>query len=148
MNHTLLAPVTFIALAFSCSTLAIAYEPAPPPPGINDKGVETATQPAVDPVETLKPDMPDTRLVRDKASRSKNPSTAEIEASSDSVIERKEGTDTVTEYREKGKLRMVRVAPQNGPAQIYYDRNSDGRLDRDPTDGPVSPVYFTLYEWD
>lgn len=92
--------------------------------------------------------MPDTRLVRDKASRSKDLTASEIEARSDSITSHKEGTDTVTEYREKGKLRMIRIAPQNGPSQTYYDRNSDGRLDRNSMDGPVSPVYFTLYEWD
>jgi hypothetical protein len=63
------------------------------------------------------------------------------------VTERKEGKDTVREYREKGKLRMVRIVPQNGPTQTYYDRNGDGRLDKDPLEGPVAPVYFTIYEW-
>ena len=42
---------------------------------------------------------------------------------------------------------MVRVQPRNGAEQIYVDGNGDGRLDRDSVEGPVSPVYFTLYEW-
>ncbi len=146
----------FAAAAALIPLLAIAAQPVKsglPPPEIDAKGV--ATKPAsipesesVKPVVSVKPEMPDTRLVRDKASRSKSPTAAEIEASSDSVTERKEGSDTVTEYRQKGKIRMVRITPTSGPAQVYYDRNADGRLDRDPMDGPVSPVYFTLYEWD
>lgn len=146
MNRLVLS--IFTALSLGCFNLALASDPAPPPPGINDKGVETAPQPPTQQTGTLKPNMPDTRLVRDKASRSKNRTAAEIEASSDSVTERKEGTDTVTEYREKGKIRMVRITPKSGPEQVYYDSNADGRLNRDPMDGPVAPVYFTIYEWD
>ncbi len=136
--------------AASCPLFVFADQPlqsAPPPPGINEKGVETTSVPVVE-GGTVEPAMPDTRLVRDKASRSNDRSAAQIEAASDSVTERKEGDDTVQEYREKGKLRMVRIVPQNGPTQTYYDRNGDGRLNKDSFEGPVSPVYFTLYEWD
>ena len=136
--------------AVSCPLFAFAAPPlqsAPPPPGIDEKGVETTSSPVAKD-ETAMPAMPDTRLVRDKASRSNDRSAAQIEASSDSVTERKQGSDTVREYREKGKLRMVRIIPQNGPTQTYYDHNGDGRLNKDSLEGPVSPVYFTLYEWD
>ena len=145
----------FAVAAALVPLLAVAAKPVKtglPPPEMDAKAV--ATQPASvaetesgKPADSVKPDMPDTRLVRDKASRSKDPSAAEIEASSDSVTERKEGNDTVKEYREKGKLRMVRIVPQNGPTQTYFDRNADGRLDKDPMEGPVAPVYFTIYEW-
>lgn len=155
MNRTALAVVAIATLSFAAPAVLFASEPAPPPPGLNDKGVQTAPT-AVDATpaatkgdsETLKPTMPDTRLVRDKGSRSNDRSAAQIEATSDSVTERKEGSDTVREYREKGKLRMVRIVPQSGPTQTYYDRNGDGRLNKDSFEGPVSPVYFTLYEWD
>ena len=136
------------AVAFS-PLLAAAAPPAQtalPPPDIDAKGVETAPLPPSD-AESLKPGMPDTRPVRDKASRSSERSASEIEANSDSVTERKEGSDTVREYREKGKLRMLRIVPQNGPTQTYLDGNGDGRLDKDPMEGPVAPVYFKIYEW-
>ena len=42
---------------------------------------------------------------------------------------------------------MVRIKPGSGPVQTYIDANGDGRLDRDLIDGPVSPVYFSIYEW-
>ena len=122
------------------------FQSAPPPPGMDESGVPSATAPQAG-AETLKPNMPDTRPVRDKASRSKDRTAAQIEANSDSVTERTEGSDTITEYREKGKLRMVRIRPQNGPEHIYVDQNGDGRLDKDPLEGHVAPVYFTIYEW-
>lgn len=125
---------------------APTFQSAPPPPGIDEAGVQSAPAPVTG-NETLKPNMPDTRPVRDKASRSKDRTAAQIEAKSDSVTERTEGSDTITEYREKGKLRMVRIRPRNGPEHIYVDQNGDGRLDKDPLDGPVAPVYFTIYEW-
>ncbi len=55
--------------------------------------------------------------------------------------------DTVEEYRENGKLVMVKVRPQVGVPYTLIDSNGDGRLDRRDTDGPVAPVYWTLYEW-
>lgn len=126
---------------------------APPPPGINDPGVVTRTDAsaAASPAqaadsESLQPAMPDTSPVRSKASR--NPTPEQIIATSDSVTERKQGTDTVREYRKNGLLKMVHIIPQNGPEQMYHDHNGDGRLDRDALDGPVSPVYFSLYQWD
>lgn len=147
------------AVAF-CPLLAFAAPPAqtvPPPPGMNDPGVvakpadATAAATSGDTAEgsdgeSLQPAMPDTSPVRSKASR--NPNADQIIASSDSVIERKQGNDTVREYRKKGLLRMVRVIPESGAEQRYYDQNGDGRLDRSLVDGPVSPVYFSLYEWD
>ena len=66
------------------------------------------------------------------------------------VTVRKEGNDTVEEYRRNGKVFMVRIMPQDGPAHYYLDRTGNGRLDRDPLDtnpGPISPVYFKIYDW-
>jgi hypothetical protein len=147
MNRHAFALAAALAWISACSLAAAASAPAPPPPDIDAKGVETSPAVPENSVETMKPEMPDTRLVRDKASRSKEQSASEIEASSDSITKRQEGDDTVEEYREKGKIRMVRIIPKKGPTQTYYDRNGDGRLDHNPVDGPVAPVYFTIYEW-
>lgn len=137
-------------LAAAEQSPAPAVSPPPknsalPPPSMTDKGV-AELPPAATQTDSLEPAMPDTRLVRDKAARSKEQSAEQIRATS-SVTRRQEGADTVEEYREKGRLRMVRVLPQTGPEQIYMDTNGDGRLERDPRDGPVSPVYFKIYEW-
>lgn len=134
--------VTFYPLV---SIAAPPVQSGLPPPEMHAKGVDATSAPVAD-SESLTPAMPDTRLVRDKASRTQN--IEKIIASSDSVTERKEGHDTVREYRKNGHLRMVQVIPESGPEHDYLDQNGDGRLDRDITDGPVSPVYFTLYQWD
>ncbi|WP_165371709.1 DUF2782 domain-containing protein [Pseudolysobacter antarcticus] len=66
------------------------------------------------------------------------------------VTVRKEGNDTVEEYRRNGKIFMVRIMPTDGPSHYYVDRTGNGRLDRDPLDntpGPISPVYFKIYDW-
>ncbi|MCK7592152.1 DUF2782 domain-containing protein [Pseudomarimonas salicorniae] len=56
--------------------------------------------------------------------------------------------DTVEEYRVNGRLTMVKVRPRGGVPYTLVDTNGDGRLDRKDTEGPVAPVYWTLYEWD
>lgn len=140
----------FAALAFCLplvTTLAMAVEDIPPPPALNDEGVAAKVEgrdaaPAVE-----GPDKPDTRLVRDKATRMRNERAAQLASSSDSVTQREEGGDLIREYRQNGKLRMIRIKPAKGPEQIYFDQNGDGRLERDALDGPVAPVYFTIYEW-
>lgn len=142
------APLTLLLLA-SLSVFAAEPKPAPardglPPPALEDKGVTTAI-PAVD--ESIEPAMPDTRLVRDKASRDREKAIADARAQSDSVTRRQQGDDTVEEYREKGRLRMLRIIPRTGAEQIYLDNNGDGRLERNALDGPVAPVYFTIYQW-
>ena len=142
----------------AASTLGIAAEPVPanpppsrssalPPPALEDKGVPTDAASLPDDA-SIEPTMPDTRPVRDKASRNREEAISQIRSQSDSVTRRQEGDDAVEEYREKGRLRMVRIIPRTGPEQIYMDNNNDGRLERDSRDGPVSPVYFTIYQWD
>ncbi len=56
--------------------------------------------------------------------------------------------DVVEEYRQDGRLTSIRVRPLRGPAYSVHDANGDGRLDRKDAEGPVAPVYWTLYEWD
>ena len=143
-----------LALVFAAPThVGAQTPPAPssprtalPPPAFDDKGV--VARPETKHADTIEPAMPDTRPVRDKAARDREQAVESIRTSSDAVTRRQEGSATIEEYREKGRLRMVRIVPQNGPEPIYMDGNNNGRLDRDPRDGPVSPVYFTLYQWD
>ena len=65
---TLLALLCSTAIA-ACPMLAIAAQPAKtalPPPDIDAKGVQKTSAPNPD-QESMKPAMPDTRPVRDKA---------------------------------------------------------------------------------
>lgn len=133
----------------------------PPPPGIDDPGVNPATPPSPAPREARTepgfepppPDAtaplpkPDTRLVRDKASRDAAAASSTERMAASDVTTRTEGSDTIEEYRQDGQLWMVRIVPANGPVQTFIDRDGRGRLTRDPSQGPISPVYYTLYEW-
>jgi hypothetical protein len=56
--------------------------------------------------------------------------------------------DVVEEYRQNGRLYEVRVRPRVGPTYTLRDTNGDGLLNRRDSDGPVAPVYYTLYQWD
>lgn len=151
--------VALLAASLMGATLAMAADPKPPksdippPPAIDDPGVSTpanapsapqaANDDTSDPLAPLP--KPDSRLVRDKASRDAAATNARVADSQ--VTRRKQGDDTVEEYRQKGHLWMVRIVQPNGPTQTFYDNDGSGRLARDPREGPVSPVYYTLYEW-
>ena len=59
-----------------------------------------------------------------------------------------ESGDRVEEYRQNGKIFMVRVTPKRGVPYTLYDDDADGRLDRsDAEKNDISPVYYTIYEW-
>jgi hypothetical protein len=64
------------------------------------------------------------------------------------VTIRTEGDNTVEEYRRDGAIYMVRVVPKTGIAYTYLDTDGDGRLEGDPKEGPMQPVYYTVYEWE
>ncbi len=63
------------------------------------------------------------------------------------ITVRKQGDDTIEEYRKHGQIYMIRILPKEGPAKYYVDHMGDGRLEHDAREGPISPVYFKLYEW-
>ena len=56
--------------------------------------------------------------------------------------------DVVEEYRNGGQLYMVRVTPKRGVPYTLQDSNGDGKLDKSDNEGTVSPVYYTIYQWD
>lgn len=55
--------------------------------------------------------------------------------------------DVVEEYRTGGRISMVKVHPRGGAPYTLIDSNGDGLLDRKDGEGPVRPVYWTIYEW-
>jgi hypothetical protein len=157
----LLAIAALLATAASFAAGAAQKKPtnadAAPPPGLDDPGV-TASKDAAPVKDTVAPPAapvdedplaplpkPDARLVRDKASRDASSNAQRIADSE--VTTRKQGDDTVEEYRQQGHVWMIKIVPQNGPSQTFMDNDGSGRLARDPKAGPVSPVYYTLYEW-
>ena len=65
------------------------------------------------------------------------------------TIRSSENGDRVEEYRVAGRVTMVRVTPAHGKSYYLYDDDGNGRLDRSDADkNTVSPVYWTIYEWD
>ncbi|MBK7143762.1 MAG: DUF2782 domain-containing protein [Xanthomonadales bacterium] len=54
----------------------------------------------------------------------------------------------IEEYRHGSQLYMIRVVPERGVPYTYLDTDGNGRLEYEGEDGPVRPVYYTLYEWD
>lgn len=57
-----------------------------------------------------------------------------------------ENGDIVQEYRVGTQLRMVRITPPRGPAYYLYDRDGDGRLDRNDAER-LPQTYWKLFSW-
>lgn len=160
MNRIARPLLIAISLAFAAShAVAADKKPGkadlPPPPGLNDPGVSTppgtapgaaGADPAAAAEDPLAPvGKPDSRLVRDKASRTASANADRMAASE--VTRRKQDGDTVEEYRQNGRVWMIRIVPQDGTSRSFYDADGSGRLNRDSGEGPISPVYYSLYEW-
>ena len=71
----------------------------------------------------------------------------EIPVDAVEAIRTESNGDVIAEYRVASQLRVVKVTPVRGPVYYLIDRNGDGRLDASEGEGPVSPVYYKLYEW-
>lgn len=56
--------------------------------------------------------------------------------------------DRIEEYRQNGRIYMVKVTPKRGPPYYLMDTDGNGRLNRDDRDPRVSPVHWAIYEWD
>ncbi len=62
----------------------------------------------------------------------------------------RKGKDTIQEYRRGGRLYMIKVKPQVGPAYYLLDSNGDGRMDvrKNDLDKNVDVNQWMLLEWD
>ena len=81
----------------------------------------------------------------------KIPSPPSEETEPTVTIRTGENGDVIQEYRQNGAVYMVRVTPAGGGvAYTLMDSNGDGKLDKEDAEdaGGVSPVYYTIYEWD
>lgn len=121
--------------------------PAPPPPGMNDPGVK-----AVEPPAAKKPAKP----ASGQAINSKAPVLPAMQDSGPrdargepppQVTVRKQGEETVQEYRRSGMLYMVIVTPKTGIPQTYMvDANGNYHAQSGPQE-PVKPVMYKVMEW-
>lgn len=113
-----------------------------PPPDMDDPGVETAP-------EDVPPAGTDAAAQTDRDALPEKVQAPPDGATPDVTIRTDPGTgDRIEEYRENGRLVMVKVTPERGPPYMLLDTNGDGTLDRTDGEGPVRPVYWTIYEWD
>ena len=79
----------------------------------------------------------------------KIPSPVSEETAPTVTIRSSENGDVVEEYRQGGRIFMVRITPVRGKPYYLYDDDRNGRMDRTDADkASVSPVYWTIYEWD
>lgn len=156
-------PIARFAAALTCAVaLPLAAQSAPPasvppPPGLNDPGVSPAPAaaqgsasaaggsalPAVAGKATSAPArsasvFPRAALRHDERDlRGEPPPTVDV---------RRHDGDTIQEYRVAGRVTMIRIIPKHGPVQTFY-ADPQGRLVPNPREGPVQPVYYTLYTW-
>jgi hypothetical protein len=64
------------------------------------------------------------------------------------VTTRKEGANTVQEYRIKGKLYMMRVTPPGGRPYVLVDHKGDGQFKaQDNLDSGLRVPQWVLLEW-
>jgi hypothetical protein len=77
------------------------------------------------------------------------PGDAERDALSPQVTTRKEGPNTIEEYRLRGKLYMMKVTPAHGHPYILMDNKGDGTFMRqdNPLDNGVRVPQWVLMEF-
>lgn len=59
-----------------------------------------------------------------------------------------ENGDRVEEYAQGGRVFMVKVTPKRGPPYYLTDPDGNGRFNTDDRDPRISPVHWSIYEWD
>lgn len=124
---------------------------APPPPGIDDPGVK-ASAPAraasAAPSGSSPAEMPATSLPGKPIPLPQEPGGAGASGRQPppQVTVRKEGDQTIEEYRQGGRVYMVVVTPKNGVPQTYMVDQS-GHVSGPDGTRKVSPVMYKVLEW-
>lgn len=111
--------------------------PDSPPPNLEDKGIIESNSTKAENASVVRDE---TKTLPEKVRNNEPPPAVTI---------RVEGNNTIEEYRQSGKLYMIRVVPKRGIPYTFLDTDNDGRLEGDPDeDGSVQPNYYTIYEWE
>lgn len=126
----------------------------PPPPGINDPGVQAVTparKPAAKPRAThaSTPTHHPLDLKPQALPAMQDNGTAHAAGPDKSLPEikvRQEGDNNVQEYSRNGRVYMVVVTPKNGIAQTYMV-DPQGRVVDEHGQKPVGPVMYKVLEW-
>ena len=128
---------------------ATAVPPVQAPPNLNDPGSPAVALPT--PQEQAKSAVADGQVnpAAKQADDSGMPADVQAQANAAElpvVTVRQQGN----EYRKHGKLVLVRVLSDKGPARYYVDNPADVPLNMQQLSGPsgvVQPVYYKLFEW-
>lgn len=137
--------------AFAQTRADDTLPPVQPPPTLNEPG--TAAAPSSAP--TNAPSAADAGAPVSKSTESPG-LPADVQAAAEStelpvVTVRQQGSETVEEYRKRGKLYFVRVLSNEGPTRFYVDDRSaipaNVMQQISGPSGVVQPVYFKLGEW-
>lgn len=136
----LAAMLAAVPAARAQTVLAASSAPPPPgsalpPPGIDDPGQQPQAVP-----------LPDTGIRPSQAPAAREQQNPNRDSTDVEVRTNAQG-DTVEEYKRNGQVYMVRITPKNGVPQTYMTNSPNGSLVHDPKLGPVSPVYYTIYQW-
>ncbi|HEY4293719.1 DUF2782 domain-containing protein [Luteibacter sp.] len=163
-SHALVAALA-LALALPVAAQdASSFKPAPPPPGLNDPGVKagepdrSGRKPIERPVPYDQAQDGKTTPATSDANRTSQSPVALPSMQDDGGVDAqgnppaklsrsydKEGNH-VDEFTMAGKPYMVVVTPKNGVPQTYM-LDQSGNPIHDPKNGPVSPVFYKVYEW-
>jgi hypothetical protein len=73
------------------------------------------------------------------------PGMEDIEEPQITIIQR--GEDTVTEYRLRGKLYMVKVTPPHGASYYLIDREGNGQMVRDDSAPTLAVPMWVIKNW-
>jgi len=125
--------------------------PVQAPPTLNEPG--TAAVPSSAPTNAPTAADPGTPVSKSAESPGL---PADVQAAAEAselpvVTVRQQGSETVEEYRKRGKLYFVRVLTNEGPTRLYVDDRSaipaNIMQQLSGPSGVVQPVYFKLGEW-
>jgi hypothetical protein len=143
----------------SSSSSAPHFAPAPPPPGMNDPGVNPAkAPPPAEAATTAEPvsspaELQPSHLAGKPIPMPRMPGVPAAPAGRDAngdappdVSVHQEGDNTIQEYRENGRVYMVVVTPKFGPQQIY-NVDPDGHMLDPHGQPPVKPVMYKIMQW-
>jgi hypothetical protein len=136
------------AIAFAQAPQDSSVPPVQAPPKISDPGVAPAAP---------KPTPPTTSVQPAPAKPAQTPGLpADVQAAANAaelpvITVRHNGSETVEEYRKRGKLYFVRVLSNTGPTRFYVDNPAvippNIMKQLSGPSGQVQPVYYKLAEW-
>ena len=155
MKPVALLIVLGVAVASQAHAQTAGFPPAPPPPGMNDPGVKAVSPPAPAPASAAQPAQPAQQAqpaANSAAARPGQPALPAMQEPRDAtgqtppqVTVRKQGDDTVQEFRRSGQLYMVVVTPKNGISQTYMVDQKGAWTNAGGE--PVKPVMYKVLEW-